>query len=176
MIKYSLLKKTLFVLLGIGLLSGLQAQDCPCDAPPEPVAASAAADIIFVGKVIRVNTNWMSGGMKFTFEVEQYWKHRVDQYFVVNSGWEERECGYLFESGKRYLVFAKKKFSAKTDRCAGNLLLEEATPIPAVLGPGNPPSSSPALPGMYLTLAVTGLLSVLFVAFVVLRKRLFHKK
>ena len=170
------MKRLILSLLALCLLSGLQAQNCPCEAAPAPAAAIEAADIIFAGRIIRVSTNWMSGGMKFTFEVEQYWKKRVDRYFVVNSGWESLDCGYLFEDGERYLVFVRKKFTAKTDRCAGNQPLEDALPALELLGPGSLPATSPDLPGMYLGLAVLGLASLLFVAFVVLRKRLTGKK
>lgn len=165
----------LFMWVCIGSLTAY-GQTCSCESPATPQAAIDGADIVFSGRVIQVTTNWMSGGMKFTFEVEECWKNRVDRYFFVNSGWESKDCGYLFEEGKEYLVFVHKKFTAKTDRCSGNQLLDAATEALAELGPGQPPSQSPNLPGMYLTLVIMGIASLLFVAFIVLRKRIFAPK
>lgn len=136
-----------------------------------PQAQIDSADVVFDGTVIYVNTNWMSGGMKYTFQVHQTWKRRTDTLMVINSGFASTDCGYDFEEGKRYLVFARKKFSFKTDFCAGNTLIEEADIYLSKLGPSQQPSQSSLISIMYWTMGALAVLVFAFMAFIVLRKR-----
>ena len=143
---------------------------CDCLAPESPKEAFEQADKVIVGKVIDATTNWMSGGRKYSFEIKKSWKSSTDKFLIVNSGWDE-ECGFDFELGKEYLVYTYKKFSLKTDRCAGNKLLSEADEDLAFLGPGNPPTPSKMVNMLYWAITVPVILALIFIAFVVLRKR-----
>ncbi|MFK7925658.1 MAG: hypothetical protein AB8H47_27155 [Bacteroidia bacterium] len=135
-----------------------------------PQAKIDSADVVFDGTVIYVNTNWMSGGMKYTFQVHQTWKRRTDTVMMINSGFATTDCGYNFEEGKRYLVFARKTFSYKTDLCAGNVLIEEADTYLSKLGSSQQPARSALIPLMYWTLSILTVLAFAFMAFIVLRK------
>ena len=146
----------------------LLAEDCPCDAPPEPALAQAQADIIFSGTCIFANTNWMSGGMKFSFAVDQTWKGGTDSLFIVHTGWEV-DCGYRFEEGETYLVYVRKKFSPKTDRCMGSKPLAEAAADIAFLGTSQAPRKSAFLAPTSWVLGGLLFLALLFLAFIVLR-------
>ncbi|MEL6591724.1 MAG: hypothetical protein AAFQ68_16650 [Bacteroidota bacterium] len=153
------------------LFVGIQlAFACECQTMG-PQAKIDSADVVFDGTVIYVNTNWMSGGMKYTFQVHQSWKRRTDTVMVINSGFATTDCGYTFEQGKRYLVLARKKFSFKTDLCAGNTLIDEAQSYLDKLGPGQPPQRSSLVSVMYWTLSGLTVLALSFMAFIVLRKR-----
>ena len=143
---------------------------CEC-IPSSSQAKIDSADVVFDGTVIYVNTNWMSGGMKYTFQVHESWKRRTDTVMVINSGFATTDCGYTFEEGQRYLVFARKKFSFKTDLCAGNTLISDAEKYLAKLGQGQKPSQSSLVPIMYWTLSGLTIFALAFMAFIVLRKR-----
>lgn len=147
----------------------LAAQPCACEPAP-PAEAREAADIVFEGTCAYVNTNWISGGMKYAFTVERSWKRRIDRYYIVNTGFE-KDCGVSFEQGKRYVVYVRKKFTPRTSRCMGTKKAEAAGPDLALLGEGIAPQPSALLLPMYWILGLLGLFSLAFLAFVVLRKR-----
>ncbi len=160
------------LVLGLGLL--LLAHPiwaCECDLPLSPQAAADSADIIFEGQLVHQTTNWMSGGMKFTFAVRQYWKNRVDSVMVINSGFEQTDCGYAFQKDRVYLVYGQKKFSVKTDRCSGTKPIEEAALDLQLLGPGLVPGPSPYLPLVSGSVLWATILALVFMAVIVLRKR-----
>lgn len=149
-------------------------QNCDCENPPSEVEALEQSDLVFVGKVVFVNTNWMSGGWKFSFEVEKTWKRPASNFLIINTGYE-KDCGYLFEEGKRYLVHVKKTFGLKTNACMGNKPIEEAGAELEILGEGFSPQQGSGNSGQSLFLAilliVLVLSSMIFLAYVVLRNR-----
>lgn len=166
-----MLKRLLLIayLGGMGTFSGLFG--CECIPPQNAQEAIAEANLIFVGKCIQSETNWMSGGWKFSFEVKETWKKGADRFMIINTGWEEQDCGYIFEKDSTYLVYAVKKFTLKTDQCKGNKLLSEAKEDLQLLGQGDPPRQSSMVTMMYWTIGILGAISILFVAAIVLRKR-----
>ncbi|TAE47313.1 MAG: hypothetical protein EAZ89_18265 [Bacteroidetes bacterium] len=149
-------------------------EDCSCEAL-SPEEAIAKADYAFTGECTYVNTNWISGGWKYSFRVDSTWKRGADQFLVVNSPWENN-CGYMFEKGKKYLVYVSRKFSSRTNRCMGNKELDMAGADLVVLGPGDHTRTSSAVQMMYWTIGLLGFFSVLLVAAVVLRQRIWKPK
>lgn len=143
---------------------------CSCEEGKVAQNYFEAANQIFVGQVIGVNSNWISGGMKYTFLVEKTWKRGADSLLVVNTGWDY-ECGYQFEKGKKYLVYGIKKFSLRTDACMGNKLIEEAEVDLQFLGEGNLPRKSIAVPIAGWGMGIMVLGAMIFLAFVILRKK-----
>lgn len=147
----------------------LLAQACDCD-PLSPQAAQDSADIIFVGTCVHANTNWIAGGMKYSFEVHRGWKKPTDGFFVVSTPFV-KDCGVPFEVGQRYLVYVRKKFTPKTDLCLGTKPLAESEADLALLGEARPPQQSSLVVPMYWTIGILGALALAVVAFIVLRKR-----
>ncbi len=133
-------------------------------------AALDSANIVFVGQATEVTTNWMSGGWKATFVVENSWKMPTEGILVVNTPWE-KDCGFIFEVGKKYLVYANKKFTTKTTICSRTRLLSEAGEDLQVLGKGMRPASKGKTPYMIALLSGLSLLGLIFLAFVVTRGR-----
>lgn len=123
--------------------------------------------------MVRVESNWISGGMKYTFSVNRNWGKNTDKIMVVNTPFD-RDCGYHFDQGRTYLVFATRKFNVKTFFCSGNKPLSEAGADLARLGPGQPTRKSAQMATMMWVVAALGLLATLFVGLVVTRK--FWKK
>ncbi|MEO0470359.1 MAG: hypothetical protein AAF206_12100 [Bacteroidota bacterium] len=147
-----------------------QAANCDCEVPASDEAALEQADVAVAGRVVFVNTNWMSGGMKYSFQVEKSWKRSVDKLLIVNSPFSQ-ECGQSFEDGQRYLLFANKKFGFKTNACAGSrLLTKQEEPFP------NQTSFAPqrsAMAGIMLwTIVGICVFASSVLAFVVLRKKI----
>ncbi|MEM7656462.1 MAG: hypothetical protein AAF399_10070 [Bacteroidota bacterium] len=161
--------KRVWGVLWVGMLLALplQAADCDCETV-EVADAVARADIVFSGTCIFVNTNWVSGGMKYTFSVDNNWKGGTDSLFIVHSAFE-KDCGYKFEEGEAYLVFVRKKFSPKTDQCLGNRLLSTAD-LSQLGTPTSPRTSSLMMP-MIWTIGLLGVGAMLFIGFVLFRSR-----
>ena len=141
-------------------------EDIECDPEVSLQQQIDQADIIFSGTCIFVNSNWISGGQKYVFQVEQTWKRRIDSLFIVNSKWEQ-EGGYTFEKGQQYLVYVDKGFTPKTYLCMGNKLLTEAEADLTLLGQGQAPQQSPQVNLMIWTVTILGLLSFLFLGFII---------
>ena len=141
---------------------------CECENISNELAI-AQADLILRGRVVSIETNWMSGGWKFTFLVNETWKGESGQAYVVNSQWE-KDCGYLFKQGSEYLVFVNRKFTPKTDACMGNRHIKQADDILRLLGPGNAIRPQSPQAGMF-NYIITGLavMGILFMLVVVLR-------
>lgn len=142
-----------------------------CDCTPlSPQAAYDSVDYVLVGTCVQTNTNWISGGMKYSFQVDSCWKKPTDRLFIVNTPFE-KDCGVAFVEGEKYLVYVRRIFTPKTNQCLGSKPLSEAEADLAFLGKGVPPQSSDLIQPMYWTLGGLGLFSVLALAFIVLRNR-----
>lgn len=159
-----------FLLLALLLIWEIPAWACTCTPPATLEAALAQADVAFVGRCTFAESNWISGGMKYSFEVSQSWKKTTSQLFILSTPWEQ-DCGDSFEPGQSYLVFVRRKFTPKTYQCMGNQPLDDAQAALAALGPGLSPAPSSLLMPMYWTLGILGALALLLIGFVVLRKR-----
>ncbi|WNJ16478.1 hypothetical protein [Pontibacter sp. G13] len=142
---------------------------CECESIEDSQAVEQA-DFLFAGKCIGTNSNWMSGGMKYTFLVEHTWKRRLDSIFIVNTPFES-QCGMAFEEGARYLVFVEKKFTPKTNACMGNRKIEDPETELSFLGESMAPEPSSLIFPMIGILSLLVIAGIAFLAFVVLRKK-----
>ncbi len=120
------------------LMSANQASACSCIAKRPPCEAFGTARAVFVGKVIgskerREIKN--DDGTKVTFDVgEIYFK--LEEAFagvkgprvVIHSGTGGGDCGYWFQRGQRYLVYANGESvkSLSTNICSRTKPLAEA--------------------------------------------------
>ncbi len=153
-----------FLLIGWGL-----GMACDCQPKESPQAAYAAADIVFVGKVINAETNWMSGGYKYIFQVERSWKMPTDTLLYLKTPLKEN-CGVLFEKGKSYLVYANKVFTAKeTNSCSGSKAVEDAEAELQLWGEGTFPQDPKNLMMNMWTVGIAMVTGMVFLAFVVWR-------
>lgn len=158
------------VLVALNLPKRIPGGECNCSNLSQEEAI-AKADLIFRGTLTYATTNWISGGMKYSFRVDQAWKKRSDVYTIVNSGWEQ-DCGAAFQVGEEYWVFANKKFSLQTNRCNGTMLVSGNPGLAEALAqiPASEIEASPQVRQMFWIIGLLGLFSVLFVAAIVLRK------
>lgn len=166
------MRKLFFILFFLFGAFGAQAQ-CECDLPESTEAAIEEADLIFVGEAVNLQTNWMSGGWKIAFQVDSTWKKTNGSMSVVHTDWAH-ECGYEFELGKKYLVYASKKRSVKTHRCSGTKLLSEASEDLSLLGKGLATQMNPNAVRSTIILSLLTLAGIVFIVFVALRNRRKH--
>lgn len=153
------------------LFAGLaHVRACSCN-PLSVEDAVEQADIIFRGKCLLGNTNWISGGLKYSFEVTETWKKGTDRFFVVNTPMQGEACGYAFVEGEEYVVFVSKKFSPKTDQCMGNQPIGLADAYLQQLGPGAVPRQSPLINSLYWIIGFISLIPLIFMAVFIFRKR-----
>lgn len=80
------------------------ASACSCMQPPAPLEELEAVDAVFSGKVIQIDPSFNSNYV--TFEVQKSWKGPQKIKLAVETAQNSAACGYNFEMGKEYLVYA----------------------------------------------------------------------
>lgn len=156
----------------------LDASACFCVASPPPKKALKEADAVFSGEVVEIidNRKFVRGkGKTIHFKVDKVWKGIDESEAVVTTGFDTEGCGFPFEEGKKYLVYAtmSDRFVANTlttSICRRTTELAYATEDLNVLGEGQEVSSlkvdkgETALPIWPFVLFIIGLV-VIFIGF-----------
>ncbi|MEW5840013.1 MAG: hypothetical protein AB1753_03330 [Thermoproteota archaeon] len=106
-----------------------RAYACSCIEPGPPAQALAESDRVFVGKVLSVES--ANNGRTVTFEAERAWKGIDSRAVTLNTASSSASCGYDFEEGKEYLVYAQK---GEVSLCSRTAPAELATADYAALG------------------------------------------
>ncbi|MCA0971925.1 hypothetical protein LCM20_15065 [Halobacillus litoralis] len=81
---------------------------CSCVQPPPPSEALDQAGTVFSGEVTAIKEKGI--GIKHKqalIEVDQVWKGKKNSEVIVKTGRGGGDCGYEFETGKSYIVYAK---------------------------------------------------------------------
>lgn len=106
-----------FLALIVGaILAGLiawpapSAHACDFEAPPPPEEALEEADAVFSGEVESIE-DADDRDLEATFEVDQVWKGTGNATVSVRTEPNEAECGFNFEVGESYLVYAHERSS-----------------------------------------------------------------
>jgi hypothetical protein len=97
------------ILGSLQLLAPSRAGACSClqdDNPPSLDAVIDTADAVFLGRVI--GQSEIEGGRAFLFEVQSSWQGVDQPEVTIYTGTGGGDCGYDFEEGERYLVYAGK--------------------------------------------------------------------
>jgi uncharacterized protein len=100
-------------LLGIAVLlaSPSPAEPCSCQPPVSALQARAAAAAVFLGRVesvlgLRPGMYGLFESRVFRFRVSRAWKGVSSEYVDVETAEVGTACGYPFEVGEEYLVYA----------------------------------------------------------------------
>lgn len=121
--------------LAIALIAAAADDAVACSCPPHRPACEAAwnADVVFAGTVQTIShegDDVVDGvpRLRVVFAVEQGFVHAAPGLLAVTTGESEGGCGYKFEAGKRYLVYAQRAapWRISTGRCSRTRLLAEA--------------------------------------------------
>ena len=137
----------LFVIVVV-LLSGLiiseqkRAYACSCVAPGSYEEGLESNDWVFDGVVINKKTKSSLFGTKstadlveWTFQVNGSWKGEVTELMTVYSAESGVSCGYEFEVGKRYAVFARElEGIIKVSLCSKTSIIADNSDIFTELG------------------------------------------
>jgi hypothetical protein len=141
-------------LVGLGLLArAAPAQACSC-LPMSPDEAYANADGVFSGTVQAVNAPAAGGGgmepVTVELAVQTLWKGPVPATLTLQTPADSAACGYPFETGTGYLVYAYHEGAIwTTNLCTRTAVLTQAGEDLVALGPGTPvaPAATPPTGG-----------------------------
>ena len=147
------MKKILVIATSLFVLSANAASACKC-IPTTPEQGLERAGAVFSGRVVDVveqspaerrsprsneDPNFLNG-VKVTFEVSEVWKGNSERRLVVTTSDSSASCGYSFQEGQEYLVYASEEDAQlKTGLCSGTKRLSDARADLAVLGEGETP-------------------------------------
>ncbi|MCB9231866.1 MAG: hypothetical protein H6581_09400 [Bacteroidia bacterium] len=137
---------------------------------PDFKTAFDQANIVILGKVMDVQSNWISSGYKIVFEVEKSWKRPTEKYITLNVKPENYQPG-MFAKGSAYLVYAEKKFNLQTGLGYRYFDSAAAGADLTLLGEGLPPSQSPGAKNLPYIMTAMTILGLALVLFVVKRKK-----
>lgn len=129
---------------------------CECGDPKTALEYRDRAYAVFTGKVIDIRRRIRPGGLQVKFQVEDAWKGAKHENITVLTDtasllalvYRGVTCGYDFEEGSRYLVYAYYETGAhgpaRVSRCGGTQPIEEAGEFIRALG--TPTLRFPAMP------------------------------
>ena len=142
---------------------------CSCAAPPAPLTSLEFSRAVFAGQVTDID---VPGGViqssadpvKVSFDVSQSWKGPIEKNITVSTARSGASCGYGFQTGREYLVYARgDDHDLLVSLCSRTTLLAYASDDLSVLSEGASPSEEAGLPAKQpfgispMALAITGL-------------------
>jgi hypothetical protein len=108
------MKRLFGLIVGVSFLVGIswtEARACTCDLPllnltlrQQVKKAQKQSQAVFVGEVMQINPEGY--GVSVKFRVESVWKGKLTQEVIIFTGHGGGDCGYQFEVGESYLVYA----------------------------------------------------------------------
>ena len=144
------MKKFLLV-IGIAMVivfGELEARACTCELPLAKLTikqqvkkARAQSQAVFVGEVLVVVRPSESYTVIVKFRVESSWKGKLRTELSLTTGLGGGDCGYPFEVGQKYLVYAygSNENGLATNICQRTANMIEAAADLKVLGKGKAP-------------------------------------
>ncbi|KRE93230.1 hypothetical protein ASG89_06925 [Paenibacillus sp. Soil766] len=158
---------------------------CSCAMPQTVEAQFNRSEAVFAGRVLDVNEQRnLNGSMTKAalFDVSHIWKGGTASQIIIHTGSGGGDCGFNFEKGKEYLVYAgystmygDKKLLV-TIICDRTVALDQAQEDLAALGEGKPPTDKVNLEGElsrlhpYIWVAIIGFVLLGTTIFLVRRK------
>ena len=129
------------------LIAPAGAVACTCDLPSPGTTqkqqlseARKKSKAVFSGEVVEVIAGPQTAYLKVRFKLEKSWKGVLADEVIVVTGRGGGDCGYRFEVGTRYLVFAYGVDDRKleTNICQRTKELAKADRDLKLLGKGRP--------------------------------------
>lgn len=115
---------------------------CTCIESRLPIEELEKSTAVFTGKVIDIDVRRgivlsSADPVKVTFDVSETWKGPDYKVLVVTTVRYSASCGYPFEQGEEYIVYARgEEDKLNTGICSRTKLLAAAEEDLATLGPG----------------------------------------
>jgi hypothetical protein len=132
------MRSILFSVIGMAVLMGFSQTEglaCTCGSSggnltikQQVKEAQKQSRAVFVGKVMQVLQQPDSSDVVVRFRVEKSWKGNLPREVIVVTGQGGGDCGYRFEVGGKYLVYAygPNETSLGTNICQRTAALSEA--------------------------------------------------
>jgi hypothetical protein len=150
---------------------------CSCPPKPAPYAALADANLVFAGRVMRIEQPapqltlqrtppFVQYGVPphapiaVTIATQEYWRGPVSESIIITTGRFFSSCGVIFREGGEYLIYAYYNGAGilMTHRCSRTGELQGAGEDLAQFGQGTPPvalpPAAPAAPAAALPAAI----------------------
>ena len=138
-----------FVISVMTIFNSSSVYACSC-VEPQPVETELSrSDAVFSGRVLEVKEQTSIRGMMTKaalFEVDHIWKGGSESEIIIHTGSGGGDCGFEFEVGKEYLVYANHstmygdKELLVTIICDRTKLVDEAQEDLKILGEGKEPT------------------------------------
>lgn len=126
-----------------------EAVACSCAESGTVQENKSRSDAVFEGTAASVKSSSLSlfgapaKAVKANFQVNEVWKGHVAPSIEVVTNGSGASCGYEFQVGERYLVYAASTGnSLEVSLCSGTILTSEANEQMALLGSGSLPPQS----------------------------------
>ena len=120
------MKKILVITASLfGVLPVSLAIACSC-LPRTPEQTFASSQSVFAGQAIEITQLRQEEKVRVIFKVSRVWKGRRSPRLVVTTSGSSASCGYSFEQGKEYLVYASAEPRLTTGLCSGTKPLSMA--------------------------------------------------
>lgn len=154
----------LLAIVFIFVISSFSAFACSCIMPGTVAEEVERADAVFLGTVDAVGANaygkyvynlaieyvynpaieYVYEPVIVTFAVQEYWKGVFSEPLVIQTGQGDGDCGYPFEEGKEYLVYAyaDENDDLHANICSRTALVSDAEKDLATLGKGFVPEET----------------------------------
>ncbi|MDJ0706309.1 MAG: hypothetical protein QNJ46_23810 [Leptolyngbyaceae cyanobacterium MO_188.B28] len=117
------------------------AYGCSCLPPGPPLSELDQAMAVFAGEVSAIKQT--TRGFEISFNVTEVWKGDLTSTLVISTGPHSAACGYPFEIGQDYLVYAYGRDSTRlaASLCSRTAPLSNAADDLVELGDGAPPNA-----------------------------------
>lgn len=131
------------------LFAGPDVQACSCDLPYPKLSLSQQvkkarkqSQAVFVGRVFDIVNPPGSYIVVVKFRVESVWRGKLAKEVSLTTGRGNGDCGYRFEVGQSYLVYAygSDETDLATNICQRTAAISDATVDLKLLGKGKVPS------------------------------------
>lgn len=126
-----------------------EAWACSCAESGSVQENKSRSDAVFEGTAASVKPSSLflfgspAKAVKASFQVNEVWKGQVAPFIEVLTVGSGESCGYEFQEGERYLVYATATGkSLEVSLCSGTILTSEANEHMTLLGSGSLPPQS----------------------------------
>jgi hypothetical protein len=113
----------------VALTAAPFAHACSCTEPKGPQEELGTAHAVFTGQASRVKQNIFQrlfGTTQIEFTVHQSWKGVDQKKITMKTSANTTACGYHFEEGKDYLVYANGNEGSTISSCSRTKLVSQA--------------------------------------------------
>lgn len=153
--------RSILIILLLSLLAPATALACSCIMPGTPGAERDQAAAVFSGRVRSIAE--VNDRLIVRIDVDKSWKGISEGEVVVTTATNSAACGYGFEKGRSYLIYAHADAGAglNVSLCSRTQRLEEADADIVALGAGDDvpgigrcggPDNIAALQGLFLVM------------------------